>query len=662
MGNTPQILPSQGFWLDRRLSTIYHNEFAYKAEPPQTIEEWKQRKEFTKAQVALSAGLSPMPAKTKLQPKIWGHTKHAGTVIAKVSFESMPGLVVTGNLYMPERVRDQAPGILCPHGHWQTGRIHNDARGSIPMRCLMLARLGFIVFSYDMIGYNDNNSIMHSWPEEIRRPAALYGTSMYGLQTWNSLRALDFLCDLPDVDERRIGCTGASGGGSQTWTVSVLDERIKVIVPVCMLSSHFQGGCQCEEGPLLRLNGVTSFDILAACAPRPLMLPAVTQDWTNLTPRYEIKALRKVYALFNAEDALKSFQLEAPHNYNKDTRERVYPWFTHWLLNQSLRETITEDDIPMPAISTLLHTQPPVIPTENTTKISLAKINAHLCENATPNIKTLPDAAAFRQERVNLVGEIVNNDQELRDVVVRVTAPSWELTNAKAKGCLISRREMGDVIPAVQVVPYEADTNMPACLLLGNSGKSDFFKGGNFTTILDLLVANKTHCLVPDLLGNGETADMPEKTPRDEAHPLFFAFNQSIFSMRVQDILTCLKLLEESGFSKISLIATGDSVKPALCALALTKQIHSAVIDFEHQTDSDEEWLQFLNYQPMIAKVGKIKGIAPLANVATLGLYKPEDELAEYITSFSDTLHTPQKVSIGRDTFLRLIDYVVCKG
>ena len=660
MSVVSHILPQSPCWMDRRLSNVYYNEFAYSAEPPKDLAEWRDRRDFTRAQVSMAAGLAPMPEKTPLKPEVWGHTRHEGTVIAKVRFESMPGLQVTGNLYMPERVRDQAPGILCPHGHWSVGRINDTDLGSIPKRCMMLARLGFIVLSYDMVGYNDNNKILHSWPTEIAREAGLYGVSTFGLQTWNSLRALDFLCGLPDVDERRIGCTGASGGASQTWTISLLDERIKVIAPVCMLSSHFQGGCACEEGPLLRLNGVTSFDVLCACAPRPLLLPAVTQDWTNLNPIYEIPALRKVYELFNAGDALRSFQLDAPHNYNKDTRERVYPWFTHWLLNQSLRETIAEDALEMPPLDVFLHSDKQEKPTEATTKERITLISGHVCKSALPDIKGVAKPDQFRQQRVALVGDIVNYDQHLKDVAVRVTYATSEITGARVQSCIISRRDVGDIIPAYRIDNAKPDAEKPCCLLLGDGGKADFFNG-KLNNILELLVANGCNCLIPDLMGSGESTAMIDKSPRDENDALFFAFNPSIFSMRVQDILTCLQLIREAGHSKIALIACGASVKPALAALAIGERLASAVLDFTSQGDADSDWLPLLDYQPMIRKIGGMTGLSALANTDHLGIHKPEDKLAEYVGAFSETLKTPLKLTVGRDTFLRLVEYVVCK-
>jgi len=657
--DVPRILPDQPYWIDQRLVTVRHNQFAWRAEPPESREEWEERKTFTQAQVALAAGLAPMPEVRPLNPKIWGTLRHEGCIIQKVRFESMPGLEVTGNLFLPERLQSKAPGILCPHGHWQHGRVENIERGSVPMRCLMLARLGFVVFVYDMVGYNDNNQILHRWPNQILREAALSGAGLFGLQTWNSLRSLDFLCAHPQVDPERIGCTGASGGGSQTWTLAVLDERIKVIAPVCMLSSHFQGGCQCEEGPLLRLNGVTSFDILCACAPRPLFLPSVTQDWTNLNPRYENEALRQVYALFNAEDALGGFHADAPHNYNQNTREHIYPWFTHWLLNQSIKTTISEDKIVVPTPAMLLHTENPSPPTEETTRAALEKITAHLCAPALPELQTKKDFKDFRDERVTLLGEILNNDLELADIAVRVTCPSWEIPNATASGRLLSRREIGDIIPGIYVKPHQASDDSTVCLLLAENGKRDFLPGGRYANILDLIIEKKCRALAIDLMGSGETADMPAKAPRFEDDPTFFAFNPSLFSMRVQDVLTALALLKEEGETRVVVIAGGEAARAALCALALAEPVRAIALDLDGVGDDVEGWLKPLSFQPMIFKNGGLKGALAILAPKLLGLFNAPADLAQYATSLYTNAKRPQSLLINNDNFTKLVSQLI---
>ena len=652
----PRILPNDPHWFDRRLLTVHHNNFAYRADMPPDVEHWKRRRDFTRSQVALAAGLRPMPQTIPLKPQIWGHCNHEGSVIAKIRVETLPGLILTGNIFYPEKIKNPAPGILCPHGHWQQGRIHHDERGSVPMRCLMLARLGFVVLCYDMIGKNDNDQLLHAWPLDIANDASLAGVSPFGLQTWNSLRALDVLCELPEVDPQRIGCTGTSGGASQTWTVTLLDERIKVIAPVCMLSSHFQGGCQCEEGPLLRLCGVTSFDVLSAIAPRPLLLPSVTTDWTNLNLRYEVQELRKVYELFHAGDAIKAFQLDAPHNYNRETRERVYPWFTHWLLNQSLRESIPEDDVAVPSPEILLHSPKPATPSEASTRQAISRLKTAYCAHALPSPQDKKQLADLRNQHIALLSDVIHDDLELRDVVVRVTCPQWRLNNAKAAGQLISRREEGDVIPAVRVTPDECRDDAPICLLIAPAGKQEFFADGQHSAILNTLLQRGRPALAIDLIGSGDSADMPARSPRNEQDPSFFAFNHSLFSMRVQDILTTITLLREESKRPIVVIAMGEAARAALCALALTTPVKAAALHLTGVGDDSAAWLAPEAFQPLIHKCGGLKGtMLALAPQQELFLFNPATDLSDYAESCYRIADKPQKLHISKDNFLSLL-------
>src|SRR4029078_9808324 len=146
----------------------------------------------------------------------------------------------------------KSPGVLCPHGHWPHGRLEQSELGNIPARCIMLARMGCTVFAYDMVGYNDSKrQIDH----RINTPALdLWGITSLHLQTWDSIRAIDFLQSLPEVDPNRIGVTGASGGGTQTFILTAVDDRVSVACPVNMISHSMQGGCVCENAPCLRID------------------------------------------------------------------------------------------------------------------------------------------------------------------------------------------------------------------------------------------------------------------------------------------------------------------------------------------------------------------------------------------------------------------------
>ena len=154
--------------------------------------------------------------------------------------------------------------------------------------------------------------------------------SLAGLQLWNGIRALDFLETLPDVRRDAIAATGESGGGTQTFLLAAVDPRIKVAVPVNMISLHMQGGCLCENPPGLRLE-MTNVEIAATIAPRPMLMVSATGDWTAETMEVEYPAMRAVYDALRRRDRVQAVRITAEHNYNKDSREAMYAWMARWL-------------------------------------------------------------------------------------------------------------------------------------------------------------------------------------------------------------------------------------------------------------------------------------------------------------------------------------------
>jgi hypothetical protein len=270
-----------------------------------------------------------------------------GYTIQSVVLETFPGFYVTGNLYRPRAgdPRDGGgpyPAVLSPHGHWDDGRFEDSELASVPGRAINFARRGYVFLSYSMIGYNETAERI---PHRFSDPRyELWGFTPMGLQLWNSIRALDFLTTLPDVDSARIGMTGASGGATQTFMLTAIDRRIKVSAPVNMISAHMQGGCVCENAPLLRLDA-TNMDIGAMAAPRPLLMVSTSGDWTSNTPSVEYPAVRSVYRLFGAEDRIRNVHLDYPHNFNRESREAVYAWFDRWLRGVSESETQSSSEI-----------------------------------------------------------------------------------------------------------------------------------------------------------------------------------------------------------------------------------------------------------------------------------------------------------------------------
>ncbi len=309
---------------DRRRTEVRTNYQGAEFQSPATAEAWRDRAAHLREQLLVTLGLWPMLPRTPLNPQVYGKQKRDGYTIEKVVLETLPGFTLSGNLYRPERADGKVPAILCPHGHWDDGRLNPE----VQQRCIRWAKLGCVVFLYDMVGYNDSKPFTHAFLNDRLRH---WGLSLPTLQTWNSIRALDWLTSLPDVDVARIGCTGESGGGTQTFLLTALDDRIKVAAPVVMVSDTFQGGCVCENAAGLRL-GTDNVEIAALCAPRPMFLVGATGDWTKLTMERAYPAIRGVYTLVGSTDRVGARVFDFPHNYNQTSRNAVYEAMGHWLL------------------------------------------------------------------------------------------------------------------------------------------------------------------------------------------------------------------------------------------------------------------------------------------------------------------------------------------
>lgn len=301
--------------------------------------EWRMRALEIRDQALVSCGLFPMPAKTPLNAKVFGRIERDGYSVEKVYFESLPGVFVAGNLYRP---LGQGSGpfaaTLNPHGHWDDGRLTDTKDGSAVARCISQARHGIIAFSFDMVGYVDtaqfNTSLAAPSPGKRKnydphsatfaQPTNFYwNINLMGLQAWNCVRALDLLESLPDVDRKRLGATGESGGGTQTFILGAIDDRLAAQAPIVMVSHSMQGGCRCENAPGLRIRQ-SNMEIAAAAVPRPQFLVAATGDWTKTTDTIEGPSIEWIYQLAGAGDRFGWKIFEAPHNYNLRTREAVY--------------------------------------------------------------------------------------------------------------------------------------------------------------------------------------------------------------------------------------------------------------------------------------------------------------------------------------------------
>ncbi|MFC1542907.1 alpha/beta hydrolase family protein [Candidatus Neomarinimicrobiota bacterium] len=591
---------------DNRLLTMRHTDTRYEMPTYDTRAKWEERASYIRDRVLVSAGLLPLPEKIPLNPYIFNRLDRDGYSVEKVYFESYPGFYVTGNLYRPRGKPGPYPGILTPHGHWRQGRLADEELGSVTGRCINLARQGYIVFSYSMVGYNDSKQIDHNFAADSL--SQVWGNSLLGLQLWNSIRSLDFLTSMPDVDANQIGITGASGGGTQTFMLTAVDDqhRIKAVAPVNMISAHFQGGCLCENAPGLR-HDIFNIEIAGMAAPRPLLMVSNTYDWTLNTPGVEYPMMRTIYQLYGADDRLKYVQFDYPHNYNKASREAVYGWFGKWLLEAddpaALKEMsfVTEKDEDLLAF-------PYLNPTGD---LDAGELTGYLRQKAIENVERYWPSDQQSLERFRDVYGRIYRQVIAAEVPPEVTEK--EVGSAAWSGyivsrMLISRSGHNDWIPAIWY--QSADGSRTANLIVHPRGKAALV-GSDAVESMELvkgLLERGQNVLTIDVFKIGEhVLQEGTRTQRDETFEYFTTFNRTDTQERVQDILTALTFLRNNrAMEEIHLVGLEEAGPWTILAGAVAEDLVDYIVacgvNLDHNNDTESLRL----FVPGLAQFGGV--------------------------------------------------------
>ena len=540
---------------------------------PADLAAWRRRAEAIRERILAVTGLLPWPRRSLLRARVFGRVEGRGYSVEKVHLESLPGLFVCGNLYRPLDRTGAVPGIACPHGHWKAGRLNHDPIGSVPGRGIGLARLGCAAFTYDMVGYNDSAQFEHRHP--FGPQAGPWGVGQLGLQLWNSLRVIDFLCSLDDVDEDRIGVTGASGGGTQTFLLTAVDDRVAASAPVNMISGHMQGGCVCENQAHLRID-LNNIEIAACAAPRPLMMVSATGDWTVHTPYHEYPAVRRVYELFGAAGRVHTCQVEAGHNYNQASREAVYGFFRRYLLGGS--GAPAREAPPGPIDPAGLQVFPrrsgrPVLPRRALGPRALVEAVEGRVRRRNALLQP-EDGAGLRRLRAAL-GPALRHCLSARmpaagEVDVLDTGRD---RLREAGGDLFYERFLlrleGASVPAV-MVSAPAAARRPAVLLVDGGGKAAFFTAGGRLRapwLARLRAGHRVLAIDPFLTGEAEAPGRPYPA---EGIDHFFTYNPVPAAARVQDVLTALgHLRDRPDTTTVRLIGRGQAGLWCLFAAAV---------------------------------------------------------------------------------------------
>lgn len=624
-------------------------------QPPGSLADWQRESQQLREQILVACGLWPLPEKSGLNPVVHGAVDRGDYTVEKVYFASRPGLYVTGSLYRPKHVTGRKPGVLCPHGHWKDGRFYAagaaDARKQLesgaeqflsgaeyPLQARMveLARMGCVVFHYDMIGYADCGPLTHR-EGFADADAPLWLHNRLGLQTWNSIRALDFLESLPDVDPLRIGVTGASGGGTQTMILCAIDPRPAVSFPAVMVSTGMQGGCACENADYLRLD-INNIAIAALCAPRPQAMSGAN-DWTIEIETKGLPELKHVYGLYGKAELVAAHAFpQFPHNYNQVSREMMFNWFNEHLgLNVDgpvkqtdfwplSREELTVFDEQHPRPQDALEEAP----LREQLRESDRKMFADLLNQGQDPYRRVIGSAA----RVMLRPPVAD--------ITRTAGATAQSGGSQRTDLIVSCA--GAHVPTTLLNPAGKPGTKGTVIWLDGAGKGHLTsaEGTPEPAVQKLLDAGYA-VVSADLFLTGAEAGrenpyavklssknpgLQVTRPTDSYTAMTFCYNRPLLTERVRDILCLLRLPEYQDAEGLVLVGTGDAGVWALLARAMLspKATAQTIVDLNGFSFAGIQAVQDVNMLPGALKYGGIGGLAALAYPANVSVYGVNDK------------------------------------
>jgi dienelactone hydrolase len=640
--------PNENKRVDRRLSTVRTlNDKDFFFRPPATLPAWQARRQAVREQILVATGLWPLPPRTALAPTVHGKIRRDGYTVEKVYFASHPGHYVSGNLYRPadaagKPLPGKKPGVLSPHGHWRDGRFYDagakaaqaqldkkaektlaGARYPLQARCAQLARMGCVVFHYDMVGYADSRSLDH---EAFHTPLAeLHLQSLMGLQTWNSLRALDFLTGLPDVDARRVGVTGASGGGTQTFLLCGIDDRPAAAFPAVMVSTAMQGGCVCENCSYLRL-GTGNVEFAALFAPKPLAMTGAN-DWTLDIERKGLPELKAVYNLYGKPQNVTARCFPTfEHNYNQLAREMMYDWFNKHLDLKQPSPVLEKPFLPVPPKELSVYDAQHPRPADSRNATALQEYLTEVADRQLAGLRPADAAGLAEYRRVVgaalrvMAGGALPLAKELE--VRPREAP--KVAGATAAAFTIGRRGQGEAVPTL-VLRGKAPSGT-VVVWIDPKGKASLLEGGKPAPAVAKMLQRGATVVSVDVFGTGELSPNRPAAVNPRMAGFTFGYNRPLLAQRVHDVLSAVAFARKHEKAKaVHLVGQGKAgpwvlLARGLCGAAVSRtaaDVNRFRFDAVRKT-TDEMML------PGALKYGGLAGLAGVAAPGELYLHNQQ--------------------------------------
>ncbi|GIW96141.1 MAG: xylan esterase [Pirellulaceae bacterium] len=300
----------------------------------------RQYVELMRTRIRASFGAEP--PRTPLEPRVTGKLERDAYIVEKVIFFSRPNFPVTANLYIPKNRSGPLPAVVGTCGHSVLGK----AEPAYQSFAQALARLGFVCLIYDPIGQGER--LQYTTDELTSEIGAgvnehllagnqqfLVGEFLGMWRAWDGIRALDYLLTRPEVDARRVGVTGNSGGGTMTTWLCGLETRWAMAAPSCFVTTFRRNlenelPADTEQCPPRALAlGLDHADFLAVQAPKPVIVLAKERDYFDVRGTEEAFArLQRIYRLLGAEQNVELFVGPTTHGYSQENREAMYRFFS----------------------------------------------------------------------------------------------------------------------------------------------------------------------------------------------------------------------------------------------------------------------------------------------------------------------------------------------
>jgi cephalosporin-C deacetylase-like acetyl esterase len=564
----------------------------------QKFEDWKQQYEQRKTPEQIAEyqkrlrekfidAIGGLPERTPLNPQVTGVVQRGGYRVEKIIYESQPKHYVTALLFMPDadKFKPPYPGVLVPCGHSDNGKAHE----AYQTMGAFLALNGMVGLVFDPIDQGERSQM----PSQLPRLAGTRAHTMLGVgsillgrntarfEIWDGMRGIDYLQSRPEIDPKRIGCTGNSGGGTQTSYLMALDERIGAAAPSCYITSFERlldtiGPQDAEQNIYGQLAfGMDHADYLMMQAPMPILICAATGDFFDITGVWtSFRYAKRLYTRMEFAEHIDLLENDAGHNYNRIQRQGVVRWMSRWLLKKDV--PITE-----PEIKLLSDEEVQCAPGGQVMNIDGARSTYDLNRSYEKEL-------AARRKKLWTIGDKTEILDEVRKIAgihrlgelpePKVTMAGTLERDGYQVRKMIFTPEDGIYLPALMFVPAK-NTEQPAVLYINEQGKAaDAAPGGP----IEAMVKAGRCVLAVDVRGTGETQQGKQGQLSGAAGPdwkdVFTAYllGRSYVGMRAEDVLVCARFLKQQA-GPVELIAVGTVAVPALHAAALEPEIFDSV-------------------------------------------------------------------------------------